>query len=112
MARKQFDTAVEGQVWIAFNGTERRRFDSVAALKDHFTKEYTGNHVTWEECAGSDATGKEIELDNMSRKGQICNLRGARFVSKLIRCDAATLEGHYHPRDWWNFTGWYAWRER
>lgn len=112
MVRALFSTATQEQVWVAYNGTETRRFSSVTELKDHFVKAYPGNHVQWEESAGSDGTGKEIDLDLPSRQAQISHLKGARFMSKLIRCDAATLSGQYHPRDWWYHTGWYAWREQ
>lgn len=111
MVRKVF-TSTEGQVWIACKNDQVRRFTSITDMKDYFTEAYRGNHVTWEEVAGGDAAGGEIELAETSRGAQIAQLAGATFVSKLIRCDAATLEGKYHPRDWWYFTGWYAWREK
>lgn len=114
MVRAQFDTTTQEQVWVACNSTEggELRFSSVSELKDHFVQAYPGNHVQWEEAAGSDVTGKEVNLDMPSMAAQASNLKGARFMSKLIRCDAATLSGQYHPRDWWYHTGWYAWRER
>lgn len=112
MVRAVFSTTTQEQAWVAWNGAETLTFTSVSELKDHFVKAYPGNHVQWEEVAGSDATGKEVNLDAHSRGAQASNLKGARFMSKLIRCDAATLSGYRHPCDWWFHTGWYAWREQ
>jgi hypothetical protein len=110
MARKQFSSPMRKEVWVATNGAEIHAFLSLQKLKDHFVKAYPGYHIAWEEVAVSDASGEDIDLSEDSREEQIQQLAGAHFMSKLIMCEAATLSGKYHPRDWWRTTGWYAWR--